>query len=149
MSCHVCRYDEFGRLKKEFRTGMDRSEREAAALQRLHGTVGGPRSIVIEGEPTQPPQQQQQQVREKRLEDGERADTGSGKEGGSKEKEREREREKGREREREKEKDRERGSSRGRERDRERADRDSGRRSDSQRDRKDSGRDRCVDRRAV
>ena len=39
--CVTLRYDEFGRLKKEFRSGMGRSEREAAALERLHGSVGG------------------------------------------------------------------------------------------------------------
>lgn len=30
-------YDEFGRLKKKFRSGQDRKAREAAALARLRG----------------------------------------------------------------------------------------------------------------
>eukprot|EP00967_Tisochrysis_lutea_P036002 scaffold43268_cov19-Tisochrysis_lutea.AAC.1 len=79
----------------------------------LHGT-GGPRSIVIEGEPPQQQQQQQQ--------DGK----GRGEEGTAS---------KDRDKDREREKDRDRGSSRGRDKDRER-DRDSGRR---ERDRRESG----------
>jgi hypothetical protein len=38
----VCRYDDWGRLKKKFRSGKsaeDRKAREQAALARLHGTV--------------------------------------------------------------------------------------------------------------
>ncbi len=42
------RYDEFGRLKKQFRAGQDRKEREAAALARLHGTYGGIKSILLD-----------------------------------------------------------------------------------------------------
>ncbi len=48
----VRRYDEFGRLKKQFRGGMDRAAREAAALARLHGVTGGAKSIVIDVDPT-------------------------------------------------------------------------------------------------
>ncbi len=33
------RYDEFGRLKKEFRA-QDKGTREVAALERLHGAYG-------------------------------------------------------------------------------------------------------------
>ena len=37
----ACRYDEFGRLKKQFRGGdADRKAREEAALARLRGTSG-------------------------------------------------------------------------------------------------------------
>lgn len=37
----TCRYDEFGRLKKQFRGGdADRKAREEAALARLHGSSG-------------------------------------------------------------------------------------------------------------
>jgi hypothetical protein len=32
-----CSYDDFGRLKKKFRSADDRKQREEAALARLHG----------------------------------------------------------------------------------------------------------------
>ena len=39
----MCRYDEFGRLKRKYREGgaaEDRRAKEAAALARLHGSSG-------------------------------------------------------------------------------------------------------------